>query len=93
MGRAELPHELEARLERVDADDRLRARDPRPLDAELADAAGADDEHGLSGLHVPGEEHRAHAGEGRAAEQRRLLERDAAADGQRDPLGDDEPCR
>ena len=42
---AERERRLAPRREDVDRDDPPRAGDPRALDDELTDAAGADDEH------------------------------------------------
>ena len=78
-------------LERVDGDDRLRAGDPRSLDDELADAAGADDERRAPRLHPSREKRRAHAGQGGTAEQRGLVEGNAAAGRERHPLRDHDP--
>ena len=71
MRGARLERTLQARLHRVDRDDDGGAGEPEPLDHELADAAGAEHEGGLTGLDARGIAHGPEAGEGGAAEHRR----------------------
>ena len=52
--------------------------DPRALHRAQADAAEPDDRDGIAGPDAGRVDHRAHPGEHRAAEQRRLLEVDVA---------------
>ena len=72
---AETQRLLPAARQRIDGDDSRRARDPRPLDAELADAACPDDQDAGAGLDLCPVQHRSDPGQRRAAEQRRVLER------------------
>ena len=83
VGGAERARTLESSVVRVDADDRRRAGEPRALDDELADAAGADHERRLARFERRGVADRAHAGERGAAEQGGLVERHVVAEGQR----------
>ena len=82
---------LEAGLDRIGDEDRRGAGDPSALHHELADTAGADHEHGRAGGDLRRVEGGADAGEGGAAQQRSLVERDGAPKRQRDLLGDDDP--
>ena len=81
---------LAARLDRVDDEDLGGAGDPRPLDDELADAAGSDHERGEAGLGPRRVQHRADAGERGAAEQRGVLERHVVGERHRGSCGDDD---
>ena len=58
----------------VDGDDLARAGGDGAEHRGQADAAQADDRHALAGAHLRGVDHRADAGQHRAAEQRRLVE-------------------
>ena len=90
VGGAEPERLLATRLDGIDDDDRLGARDPCALDDELADAAGADHEHDAARLGASREQHGADAGQRCAAEQRRIPQRHRAARRQCDLRRDDD---
>ena len=88
-GRAEPERLLAARLDRVDDEDLRCAGDPRALDDELPDAAGADHERGEARLRPRRVQHRADSGQGGAAEQGGVLQRHVVGEWHRGFRGDD----
>ena len=81
---------LAPRFDRIDDEDFGRVGDPRSLDDELADAAGADHERREAGLRTRRVHYRADAGQGGAAEQGRVLERHVVRKRHRGSRGDDD---
>ena len=79
VGGAEDLRLLALELHRVDGDDVAGAGHRRALDGVHADAADADDDDGLAGLHLGGVDGRAPAGGDAAADERGLVERDVRA--------------
>ena len=77
---AELAREGQLVVGEVDGDDLARPGGDGTQQRAQADAAQADHRHRGAGLHPCGVDHRAHAGEHGAAEQRRLVERQLGVD-------------
>ena len=73
----------------VDHDDATGRRQAGGLDDGLADAAGADHDHGLARLHLGPVEHRAGAGDDRAADEAGGVERHVLRDHHGLALGHD----
>ena len=80
MGGAELHGLLPLVLDRVDGEDVLGAGQPGALDRVGADAADADHDDGVAGLHVGRVDGGAPSGDHAAAEQAGLVERDVLVD-------------
>ncbi|MNF46167.1 hypothetical protein D3C84_273220 [compost metagenome] len=80
IGGAELPGQLQLRVEHVDGDDPPCSGQRRAVDRGQADTAATDHGHGLARPHLGGVEHRAGAGGDRATEQGGAVQRHVAAD-------------
>ena len=90
VGRAELLRNLQRLRPQIDRDDPLAAGNRRALHDVEADAAGADDRDARSLRHLAGVDHRADAGDHRAADRRQRVERHVARHRNRAAFGDDD---
>ncbi len=89
MGRTKLQREVAFIRGEIDRDDGARARRNCTQKPRKADAAKADDRAALAGLQPARVQHRADAGQHRAAQKGRLVERDRLVDLHAGGLGDD----
>src|SRR5262249_11710409 len=93
VGRAEACREVELPGGGVHRDDACGTGDATALDDREADAAAADDRRGPAGRRACGIEDRAEARGDAAADQRRAVERDVAADSDEGVLVHEHPLR